>query len=223
MAMILASCSPSRILSVGGLARFFPLSVWSKPRSTKRRRTFSTVLVRQENASAICLSVQFGPFSSALSGIGARRTKRMITLDSRAQNQRFLGPQPIKITNTLLSGPRTPSHEPRTSVRADLRTPHAAGQRPRGAQWLSAIPSSSTSAARRSRQERKPRRSSREDAARATSPQAHTRSSPSPPRWPICSRRGADGRTPARLCTRRRPSFWRPAGGRIGGIAHQGH
>src|SRR5260370_26369670 len=74
IAMTFASCSPSNSLGVGGWVRLIPFNACSKPHSTRRRRTFSTVLLRQPNASAIRRSVQLGPSASALSRIWARRT-----------------------------------------------------------------------------------------------------------------------------------------------------
>src|SRR5581483_5038994 len=73
-AMTFASCSPSRILARGGVAGLLAWSVSSKPSVTSRCRIFSTVLVRQPNASAICRSVQFGPSASHFSSTCALRT-----------------------------------------------------------------------------------------------------------------------------------------------------
>src|SRR5262249_14875607 len=74
IAMILASCSPVSSFGVGGSLRLARSSVSRKPRSTKRWRICSTVCTRQEKASAIRSSVQFGPLASALSSTWARRT-----------------------------------------------------------------------------------------------------------------------------------------------------
>ena len=72
--MTAASCLPSSSLGVGGVARLAPSSVTWNPRSTRLWRTFSTVLIRHPNASAIRASVHAGPSASALSRTWARRT-----------------------------------------------------------------------------------------------------------------------------------------------------
>ena len=64
--MICASCFPSRILGVGGVWRCFRLTTASIPSVTSRRRTFSIVLIRQDNASAILASGQLGPSTFAV-------------------------------------------------------------------------------------------------------------------------------------------------------------
>src|SRR5712692_4115997 len=68
-AMTFASCAPSSRFCRGGVWCFSPCRAISKPAVTRRCRTFSTVLVRHEKASAIFLSVQLGPLASALSRI----------------------------------------------------------------------------------------------------------------------------------------------------------
>jgi hypothetical protein len=64
------------VTNLGGALRFAPSSVSRKPRSTRRWRISSTVCTRQEKASAIRSSVQFGPLASALSSTWARQTFR---------------------------------------------------------------------------------------------------------------------------------------------------
>src|SRR5208337_1908816 len=72
IAITFASCSPSSNFSRGGSRRGWPLSVNSNPCVTNRSRMFSTVWVRQSNASAIFASVQSGPSASAFSSTWAR-------------------------------------------------------------------------------------------------------------------------------------------------------
>src|SRR6266436_5878976 len=73
-AMPCASCSPSSCFWRGGVCGFSRGSARAKPTVTRRCRTFSTVFVRHEKASAIFVSVQLGPFASALRSMCARRT-----------------------------------------------------------------------------------------------------------------------------------------------------
>jgi hypothetical protein len=70
--MILASCSPSRILLRTRLLGL-PCSAISNPSVTSRSRRLSTDRVRQSKASAILASVQLGPSASAFNRMRARR------------------------------------------------------------------------------------------------------------------------------------------------------
>ena len=69
-----ASCRPSSSLGGGGASPCLPSRARSKPSSTQRRRTFSTVVVRQRQVLAISASIQAsGPSTSASSRMWARR------------------------------------------------------------------------------------------------------------------------------------------------------
>ena len=72
--MISASCRPLSSLGTGGFSRCLPSRARSKPSSTQRRRTFSTVAVRQRQVLAISASIQAsGPSASASNRMWARR------------------------------------------------------------------------------------------------------------------------------------------------------
>ena len=84
------------------MARLAPAKVDSNPCSTKRLRMFSTVFVRQSNASAICASVQLGPVLSAFKRIWARRTFWLLPESRFITSRSWLLSDGLSVTRYLL-------------------------------------------------------------------------------------------------------------------------